>query len=31
VLDCSKIRDAFGLHLPSWQDGLDGVIGEMAG
>jgi dTDP-4-dehydrorhamnose reductase len=31
VLDCSKIRDAFGLHLPSWKEGLDSVIGELAG
>ena len=30
VLDCSKIRDAFGLHLPSWKEGLDSVIGELA-
>lgn len=31
VLDCSKIRDAFGLQLPAWQSGLDAVIGELAG
>ncbi|MHB8447533.1 MAG: sugar nucleotide-binding protein [Rudaea sp.] len=31
ALDCSKIRDAFGLHLPDWQNGLDAVIGELAG
>ncbi|MDE1961879.1 MAG: dTDP-4-dehydrorhamnose reductase, partial [Xanthomonadaceae bacterium] len=31
VLDCSKIRDAFGLHLPEWRAGLDAVIGELAG
>ncbi|HST28432.1 MAG TPA: dTDP-4-dehydrorhamnose reductase [Rudaea sp.] len=31
VLDCSKIRDAFGLHLPSWKEGLNSVIGELAG
>ncbi|MBS0571365.1 MAG: dTDP-4-dehydrorhamnose reductase [Proteobacteria bacterium] len=31
VLDCSKIRDAFGLHLPTWQQGLDAVIGELSG
>jgi dTDP-4-dehydrorhamnose reductase len=31
VLDCSKIRDAFGLHLPSWTEGLNSVIGELAG
>ncbi|MBS0438575.1 MAG: dTDP-4-dehydrorhamnose reductase [Proteobacteria bacterium] len=31
VLDCSRIRDAFGLRLPTWQAGLDAVIGELAG
>lgn len=31
VLDCSKLRDAFGLQLPPWQSGLDAVIGELAG
>ncbi len=31
VLDNSKLRDAFGLHLPPWQQGLDAVIGELAG
>ena len=31
VLDCSRIRDAFGLCLPTWQAGLDAVIGELAG
>lgn len=31
ALDCSKIRDAFGLHLPDWRNGLDAVIGELAG
>lgn len=31
VLDCSKIHDAYGLHLPTWQGGLDAVIGELAG
>ena len=31
VLDCSKIRDAFGLYLPDWRNGLDAVIGELAG
>lgn len=30
VLDCSKVRDAFGLHLPDWRQGLDAVIGELA-
>jgi dTDP-4-dehydrorhamnose reductase len=31
VLDCSKVRDAFGLQLPDWRSGLDAVIGELAG
>ncbi|HET9189043.1 MAG TPA: dTDP-4-dehydrorhamnose reductase [Rudaea sp.] len=31
VLDCRKIRDAFGLYLPSWKEGLNSVIGELAG
>jgi dTDP-4-dehydrorhamnose reductase len=31
VLDCSRIRDAFGLHLPNWRNGLDAVISELAG
>ena len=31
VLDCGKIRDTFGLHLPDWRNGLDAVIGELAG
>jgi dTDP-4-dehydrorhamnose reductase len=31
VLDCSRIRDAFGLHMPNWRSGLDAVIGELAG
>ncbi|MGH8042324.1 MAG: dTDP-4-dehydrorhamnose reductase [Rudaea sp.] len=30
VLDCSSLRTAFGLHLPTWQAGLDLVIGELA-
>jgi dTDP-4-dehydrorhamnose reductase len=30
VLDTTRFRTAFGLHLPSWQSGLDAVIGEMA-
>ena len=30
VLDCTKFRGAFGLHLPAWQEGLDAVIGELA-
>ena len=31
VLDTTKFHAAFGLHLPPWQDGLDAVIGELAG
>jgi len=31
VLDGSRIRDTFGLHLPHWRSGLDAVIGELAG
>jgi len=31
VLDTQKLRDAFGLHLPPWQEGLDAVIAELAG
>lgn len=30
VLDTRKIRNAFGLHLPPWGDGLDAVISELA-
>jgi dTDP-4-dehydrorhamnose reductase len=30
VLDTHGFRDTFGLHLPSWQEGLDQVIGELA-
>lgn len=30
VLDSTKFRSAFGLHLPTWQLGLDAVIGELA-
>jgi dTDP-4-dehydrorhamnose reductase len=30
VLDTTRFRTAFGLHLPSWQSGLDAVIGELA-
>jgi dTDP-4-dehydrorhamnose reductase len=30
VLDTTRLRTAFGLHLPSWQSGLDAVIGELA-
>ena len=30
VLDTARIRSAFGLNLPSWQSGLDDVIGELS-
>lgn len=30
VLDGSRLRDRFGLHLPSWETGLDRVIAELA-
>jgi dTDP-4-dehydrorhamnose reductase len=30
VLDTTKIRAAFGLNLPRWEQGLDAVIGELA-
>jgi dTDP-4-dehydrorhamnose reductase len=30
VLDTTRFRTTFGLHLPSWQSGLDAVIGELA-
>ncbi|TAM94145.1 MAG: dTDP-4-dehydrorhamnose reductase [Rhodanobacteraceae bacterium] len=30
VLDTTKLRDAFGVALPDWQVGLDGVIAELA-
>ena len=30
VLDTSKLRAAFGVNLPSWQQGLDDVIAELA-
>ena len=30
VLDSTKFRATFGLHLPTWQEGLDAVIGELA-
>lgn len=30
VLDTTRIRDVFGLHLPPWQEGLDAVIAELA-
>lgn len=31
VLNTRKFHDAFGLHLPDWRQGLDAVIGELAG
>jgi dTDP-4-dehydrorhamnose reductase len=31
VLDTTKFHAAFGLNLPPWQEGLDAVIGELAG
>ena len=30
VLDSTKFRATFGLHLPAWQEGLETVIGELA-
>lgn len=30
VLDTTRVRETFGLHLPHWQVGLDAVIGELA-
>jgi dTDP-4-dehydrorhamnose reductase len=30
VLDTTKLRSTFDLHPPSWEDGLDAVIGELA-
>lgn len=30
VLDTTRLRETFGLHLPPWQAGLDDVIGELA-
>lgn len=29
VLDTRGFRESFGLHLPDWHEGLDGVIGEL--
>jgi dTDP-4-dehydrorhamnose reductase len=29
VLDSTKFRTTFGLHLPAWQQGLDTVVGEL--
>lgn len=30
VLDTARLRATFGVHLPSWEEGLAGVIGELA-
>lgn len=30
VLDCSRLRERFALHLPVWSDGLDRVIAALA-
>lgn len=30
-LDCSKIRDVFGLHLPDWQSGVLRMLKELPG
>jgi len=30
VLDTTKLRATFGIHLPPWADGVDAVIGELA-
>jgi len=30
VLDTSRVRGTFGIHLPPWREGLDAVIGELA-
>jgi dTDP-4-dehydrorhamnose reductase len=30
VLDTTKLRATFGIHLPPWGDGMDVVIGELA-
>lgn len=29
VLDCSRIRESFGIEMPPWQDSLTQCIGEM--
>jgi dTDP-4-dehydrorhamnose reductase len=29
VLDTTKLRTAFDLYLPAWEDGLDAVLGEL--
>lgn len=31
VLDTTRLREAFGVSLPGWQVGLDGVMRELAG
>jgi dTDP-4-dehydrorhamnose reductase len=28
-LDCSKLRDNFGLHLPDWRQGVDRMLNEV--
>jgi len=30
VLDTTKLRETFGIHLPPWGDGTDAVIAELA-
>jgi dTDP-4-dehydrorhamnose reductase len=30
-LDCSKLRGAFGLHLPRWQTGVQRMLTETQG
>jgi dTDP-4-dehydrorhamnose reductase len=30
VLDTTRLRQTFGVHLPSWQSGLDRVMADMA-
>ena len=30
VLDTTRLRESFGMHLPSWSSGLDRVIAELA-
>jgi len=30
VLDCAKLKNAFGLELPDWRTGLDEVLDEIA-
>jgi dTDP-4-dehydrorhamnose reductase len=29
-LDTRKLRDAFGIHLPPWEDGVRAVVAELA-